>query len=352
MDVEATIPVDGIRVVDAHGISDTYVDSAENQTFQVSSATNGTVTVSESDSNPDDTTVKVDADTTTEDVTLMAADLRIKKQDVTVHDFPVQLCISTGDVSDAVQSVKLMRGSTALKTKTVPTGAGCETVVFDSIDKDISQDSTDTYSVSATLKKQSGNYTSGTTLTASTTGSLAWDVEDSNGNSVTPTGGSQGGTMTLQTTGITVALNGTPDSPVVTAHQGTHDTFTATISFKVTAGDDDLWIAKSVASSSTAQGAKVTWDLADGSTGGVASTSGALDASGSTTNDSASGYKVSAGSTRTFTLTVTGTGNTTGLVGVKLVGIGYDTDSTVTNSTTIYTTGLSDFKTPKVTVSS
>lgn len=352
--VTATIPTDGVRAIDANGISDTYVTSDESQDFTVSSATTGKLTIAESSSNPDDTTVKVDDSNTTTGVPLMSADLKAKNQDLTITDFPVQVCDTTaGQVSDVVQTVKLYQGSTVLKSKSLSsTGGKCRTVVFDSIDKSLSKDSTDTYTVKADLKSENGgaNYSDAEQLVASTTVDLAWDVSDANGDTADLGGGALGGTMTLQTTGVTVTLGtlSSPD-PVVTPHQGASDTLTATIPFTITAGDDAIWISKTVASSTTlgsgAVAGDVTWDAADGTTAALSSGSGAVTADGTTNNDSATGYKIAAGASRTFTLTVTGTAASTGLMGVKLVGFAYSTDSTVNGSDPSFTTGLSNFKT-------
>jgi hypothetical protein len=144
-----------------------------------------------------------------------------------------------------------------------------------------------------------------------------------------------------------VTLNGTP-SMLVTTHAGSSDTYTAAIPFKVTAGAQDVWIANKSAMSETPLKGYITQYYATGYTG-IANVAGdvVVSASGSTANDSSSGFKVPANGTRTFTLKVSGTGNITGLVGYKIIGIGYDTDSTVDSGSPIYSAGLlTDLKTP------
>lgn len=148
---------------------------------------------------------------------------------------------------------------------------------------------------------------------------------------------------------VNVVLSGTP-SIQVTQNEGSSDTVTAKISFEVAAAEKDVWIAKKTAMSETPLKGHITQYYADGTTG-IVSTAGdaVLVASGSTTGDSASGFKVLANTTRSFTLTITGTAHTTGVVGYKIVGIGYDTDLIVDTTSPVYSSGLADFKTQFVT---
>jgi len=73
-----TIPADGVRAVDAEGVSETYsVDGgAYSTTPTISTATTGTLTINEGSDNPKSTTVKADINTTTDNVTLSSFNLK------------------------------------------------------------------------------------------------------------------------------------------------------------------------------------------------------------------------------------------------------------------------------------
>jgi hypothetical protein len=183
-DIDATIPEDGLRVVSADGVSETYIDSDITNTFDVSEASNGTVTLTEASDNPDDTVVEVDEDSSTDDVTLMSLGIRARHQDVTINDLPVDLSVTgTSNVSDVVQSVRLMKGSKTLDTATVSGSGTSARVVFNDLDETIDADDTETYDVVADIRRVQtagggSAFTTGDTLTASTSNNSSWDIED------------------------------------------------------------------------------------------------------------------------------------------------------------------------------
>lgn len=345
--VDIQIPVDGVRGVSADGVSETYVTTAINQTFTVSSVDTGELQITESSDNPDDTSVKVDDNTTTDDVTLLDFNLKAKKQDVTVNDIAVQVA-TTHNVGDTVQTLKLMKGSKVLKTKSVSTAATISNVVFNDLNaEDISKDDTETYSVVATIKRVgTGGFVSGDTIVASTTSGLAYDTEDADGNSATLTGSAIGGTVTLQTTGITVTKGSITATKTVGTTAGSGDTTQFAIPFKVTADEDDLYISRTVTKSTSTSGTEIRWaTTTSGTATSTASTAATLSSNDTNNGDVAGYYKVPAGTTRTFTLNVSAVSNQTGFVGVKLVGIGYGTTTAMGQ---VYSSNLDTFKTEDV----
>ncbi|MGE5541277.1 MAG: peptidoglycan-binding domain-containing protein [Bacillota bacterium] len=354
-DIIARIPENGIRAIDAAGISDTYFNDAYENTFTVDQQAAGTLTITTTSDNPDDSQVKVDDTNTTDDVTLLGFGLRPKQQDATVFDLPVQL-VSTGtNLNQMVQSVSLMQGSKTLRTKTVSASSTSATIVFDNIDRDLNADDTTDFTVVANIKETGGTFGAGDTLTASTTGSLSgWDAEDQNGEQIDTAdinGSATGGTITFQTTGVTVAKSSaTATKTAATVSPGADYTQYA-INFTVTAGDDDIYIDRSVqnTSSPSAAGAGVAWATTTSSTSGVTDQGTSnVTASGTDSGDTATSYRVAAGTSRTFTLNVTLTATGTGYTGVVLTGINYDTDSNTNDSTLYFTSGLDTFKTNDV----
>ncbi len=333
--VTVTIPSNGVRAVGSDGISDTY-GVGYGQTVTVSSATTGTLTVTAGSDNPKASQIAVSSSTTS-GVTLLTFNMKAKNAGVNVTDLAASFYTSATNLNDVVQTVKLMKGSTVLKSKTLSTGK-LQTVTFDNVDQSISKDSTVGYSIVADLKGDA-LYTDGTTLSASTTVS-GWDVSDVNGDTVTPSAAAIGNTMTLTATGISVAKGAiTTTTTVGLTTQGDSTQFS--IPFTVTAGDNDVFVGATVATavtyatttSSTAAATNAgttNFTVGDSVTGDVAGTA----------------YKVSAGTSRTFTFNVTYVATSTGYTGVVLTGIKYGATSGAITST--YTSNLDTFKTADV----
>jgi hypothetical protein len=349
-----TIPANGLRAIAGDGISDTYGTAVANSGVTVNTATNGTLTVTAGSDNPTAGQIAVSSSTTS-GVTLMSFNAKAKNQDVKVTDLVVSFGTSDNNLNDVVQTVKLMKGSTVLKSKTVSTGT-YGTVTFDGVNQTISKDSTANFTVVADLKGNAA-YADGTTLIASST-TAGWDVSDANGNAVTLTTVSLGNTQTLTSTGITV-VKGTPTATVSNGLTTAGDIATFAIPFTVTAGDADVFIGAARTKVATAA------TVPSASAGGVnfattsSSTSGAtgepttsVTAANVVTGDvSGTAFKVPAGTSRTFTfnaaIVATTTGATTaGFVGVVLTGINYGPTSTL--GTTYYVSNLDTFKTADV----
>ncbi len=359
LDIDATIPQDGLRAIDAQGVSETYVDSDISNTFTVNEASAGDLILTESADNPDDTVVEADEDATTDDVTLVSFRLRANHQDVTINDLPVNLGVTgTTNVSDVVQTVRLMRGNTTVDTATV-SGSGTNVrVVFSDLDETIADDDTETYDVVADIRRiettgGGSAFTAGDTLVASTSNNSSWDVEDEDGDQIDPTGSVTGGTVTFETTGITVTKVDATATKSTGTTVGSADYTQYTISFRVTAAEDDLYIDRSVqnTSSPSAAGGGASWATTTSSTAGVTTGSvTSLAASDTNNGDTSTSYKVPAGTSRVFSLNVTLTATATGFTGVQLTGINYDTDSNTNDSTTYFTAGLDTFKTQDITM--
>ena len=353
--ITVALPTDSIRAINGAGVSDTYGTSVT-ETFSVNAASTGTLSLTEASTNPDDSLVKADSNNTTDDVTVLAFNLKAKNQDATITDLPVGFTVSgTSNVNDVIQTVKLMKGSTVLKSKTVSGTGTYALVTFDNVDTTIDQDSTDTYKVVATIKKFSGTFDAGDTLVASTTGSnSAWDVSDANGDSVTPSSSVTGGTITFTGSAISASLSGTPTATkTVATIAGEADKMDGSTSFKVTAGDDDLYVDSTLLQGSTtilSTSSGFGWATTTTSnTGTSTGYSASLSASNTESGDLAGSYfKIPAGTTRTFTLAATiPTGRDGGTLGLRITGFNYGTASG--SMTSVYDFNLDSFKTADVT---
>jgi peptidoglycan hydrolase-like protein with peptidoglycan-binding domain len=344
----ATILANGIRAVSGDGISDTY-GNGTSQTFTVSAANTGAVTITAASDNPANSQVAVSTTNTTTGVTLLAFNLKAKNQGATIASIPVALSTSDNNLNDVISTVRLIKGGTVLKSKTVGTGT-TGTIVFDNVNISASQDASTEYTVQADLKSTAA-YPVGTTITASTTASLTgWDISDVNGNNATISGSAVGGTITLTTTGISVT-KGNMTAQTTPGLTGAGDTTQYALNFSVKAGDDDIYIDRSIqrTTSPSVAGAGVAWATTTSSTSGITNLGVAsFSAADTNSGDTVTSFKVPAGTTRTFTLNVSLTATGAGFTGVMLTGLNYGTTSNTDISTTYYTAGLDSFKTQDV----
>lgn len=344
--ITAKLDVDSVRAVGADGISDTYVGTAISESFTVSAATDGTLTVSAGSDNPKASQIAVSSSTTT-GVKLLTFSLKAKNQDVDVTDLAIQLGTSDNNLNDVISNVKLMKGSTVLSSKTVSTGT-FGTTTFTNVNETISKDSTENYWISADIKGDA-SYADGTTLVASTT-VYGWDVSDSEGATVTPSAAAVGNTMTLTATGVSI-VHGTMTAVNAAAnYSGGVDTATYTIPFTVTAGDSDVYVS-GVATRGTGSGTGIRYGTTTTSTfGATGNPTATVSVADSLSGDSAgSYYKITANTSRTFTLTValtaSSTGVTAGFAGVQLNSVEYGQTTSLGSS---YTSNLDTFKTDNV----
>ncbi|MGE5541278.1 MAG: peptidoglycan-binding domain-containing protein [Bacillota bacterium] len=355
-DVYVTLGADSVRAVDAAGISDTYptdADTAAN-TFTVSTQTGGDAAISTGSDNPDDSQVQADDTDTTTGVSLLAFKVKATNQDITINDVPVQIAGTSAGAGEIVQTLKLMKGSKVLKSKSIASSTtAVQNVVFSDVNVDVSKDDTAEFSVVADVRKLDGGFGAGDELVASTTSNLAWDIEDQNGDSVDPTGSAVGGTVTFSDTGVTVTKVTTTASKTAGSTASSTDYTQYAVTFKVTAGDDDLYIDRSTqrTSSPSTAGAGVAWATTTSSSSGKTDMGTAnLTAEGTNSGDTTNVYKVDAGTSREFTLnvTLTETYGQTGYTGIVLTGVNYTTDSTDTTPDDYYTAGLDTIKTSDV----
>jgi hypothetical protein len=124
--------------------------------------------------------------------------------------------------------------------------------------------------------------------------------------------------------------------------------YSYTIKFEVTAEGDDVYIDKSVQATDTPTiaGGGIAWATTSESTDASTQTNAqTFSASGSTSGDTANAFKVSDGSTRTFTLKVTLEATADGSTAVEVTGINWTTDSSDTTADNYYTFALDDFET-------
>jgi Putative peptidoglycan binding domain len=368
-----TVEVTNIRYEDGSGVvstDDSTGDIGSDITMDfVSFATsaNTELKFSTDAANPTAGVVVVDDIKSTDNVVLTKGKIKVEgTSDILLDKLPVTLTSTGSGIVGITSSLKLtIDGNDYTETVATSTMDSLAvtglvgTVSFDNLDITLTAGKTYSFTVSADINDTSSTFTTGSTIKADVTASnrnIA-DAENSQGDQLARdtterTGSVVGNAQTLQTTGIQVMKVSTTASKT-TGLAGNGDTTQYTMVFKIAAGDDDLFIDKSVqkALSPSTAGAGVAFATTTTSgsaiTGVGASNFTADKMSDYSSEDTSNNFMIRAGSERTFTLNVTYTATANGYTGVKLTGINYATADGASDAS-YYTANLSDFTTTDV----
>lgn len=364
------IPDDGIRAVDAAGISETYVSSELDQdTFAVEAADAGDLDLSIDDSDNIDRIVAVSADSDTNGVEILKFSLESDASDNNVDEIEIDLATTTSTTTaftTVIKKLKLYADGKEIGSETItdntggqPDGSG--TALFENLDLDIKDGEEVEFVVKADFEDEADTREGFTFQATVDAGSI--DAEDAEGDDVTVTGDVTGGEIELRTTGIAVEFVSQDTEKTIGTLAGNPDRAELELVFKVTAvGDEDVYIDGDILPGVTGPLAAtdgLTWATTTNSTTGT-TTSGtyaygtaALSVSGNTDSDvTTSGqvsYKINKGQTRTFTFNVSipaGTANSN--VGARITGLKWDVDSGDAHAN-LYDFDLGDIKTDLVT---
>lgn len=349
-----TIPT--IRFIDASGAStsdtpdsDISSDGRDFYFDSYASATGLTLKATAGDSDVNDAhTVTIDNTNETDGVSILSFKLKADGDSkVRITKLPVTLT-SNEDLSNVVSALYLdVDGEEQDSIDVGSSATTTTTFVFDNCDFTIDANDTVTVTVKADIMEVNGTFGNGDTLAASFNGKSGIDskglvAKDGSGSKLDDTdvtGTVTSKDITFNTSGMTVALVST-DVSVNSGDAGTagsKDLGTYTIKFKVTAGDDDVYVATTTTQTSTAANDTIAYYVTNTS----ASTETAdFD---TTADEDTQGYKVAAGDTETFTLTVYVTASSSASHKVSLEGIGWGTeDSRLSNA---YSSNLDDYET-------
>ncbi len=366
---DVMIPNDGLRVVDAEGIDiyegedNTDVDAAADErtvTFQGPDA--GDLDLSLDNDDNEDRTVFADEESETEGVEIMRFTIEANSSDNTIDELDVKLASTTmsatNTLADVIKTLRLEVDGDEISSESVPSGYATVTVSFEDLEDDfaIEEDEEVEVVVYADIESQEDNFTNGFEFYAYVPGS-GIDAEDSEGDSVTVSDNLYGGEIEVRVDGVQVELNGNPTATksFIADASGEEDQGTFTIVFDVTASGEDMYIDKTVQQTSSSTpgtlGEGFFWATTSEVTGTSTIIGATVEASGSTTGDNSTYYKISEGNTRTFTLQVVlETGGTAGdgFQQIQLTGFNWDDESNDAAADNFYTIDLSEFKTPKL----
>lgn len=354
IDLETT----SIRFVDGRGFSDT-AGAALTENFGIDAEEAADLTVSTSPEDPDGTVVEVDDENTTEGVEVFVFTIEEENGvDATINDLTVTVTAldesdAAADESTLLEDAHLYNGSDLLDSVSVAAGG---VLAFEDLDLDIDADD----EVDLTLKvdvADASAFADGWTLSAAITGSTDIDdAEDANGNDegdMSPSGSATSNTHEFRESGIMVEFVDGDVEKTFTADAATEDDQgTYVLTFDVTAFGADAYIDRSAEddNGSDAAGQGVVFDV--NSTAGTPTVSSSLvEAEGTVTGDHAVSFKVEEGETRTFTLTVILTADTTPTDGshqVIVESINWDSEAGGTDATPdfFYNFDMGDYKTP------
>lgn len=369
MEWSVWIPNDGVRATDGAGLdqytgdADDLADADHEETFTIQKAGEGTeLKLSTASSNPDASTIKVDTEDTTDDVTLAVFKLAAEEDEVTVNKivlFATTSTTSLGNViSDLAIEVDGKRYDDWSYEVTSASGAGGDAIgsnesawiIFDLEDNDdeftIKGDDDVEVKVLADLKKQNSDttYANGTTLEVDVTATERdeWSAEDVNGDELLDadkTGTGNGEEHTLLGEGIFAEIVST-DADVNAGDNNANDEGNFVIKFDVTAFEDTFYLGSTTAQAVTFHVEK------DGAT--VSTTTTASITSTATKDTSTGNYRVDEGETETFTLNVSINPEVTGYYAVELDTLNYNNDNTTTYGSSYSAQPDDDFTTDEV----
>lgn len=301
---ELYINNDGLRGTDGEGIEQ-YLPSTggptENVTFDVvEEGQDDGLDVRSSSEDPDSATLQVEADQRSDWYTVFVFDLEADEDggDIEINDLPINFMTSDTDLSTVINDVKITIDGEEFDDFAW-SGGNTDTsasTTFD-IDGDYTVESGDRVPVEVMVqfKALTGNYSAGTTIAASTTGTY---IDAEGANDVTVGGSASGDTHTLRASGINVEPN--DDTAVTTVVDGAdNDYATFTIKVDVTAFDEDQYISQTAATAYTFQ----IENASDGSILGSSTATSSIISS--TAETEGSSYRINEGDTETFTFTMT-----------------------------------------------
>jgi peptidoglycan hydrolase-like protein with peptidoglycan-binding domain len=289
------IGTDDLRGIDGEGIDQYLGDGAEEVTFDVVEEGEGEeLNISASSEDPDASTLQVEEDDLSDWYTIFTFELDAEEADVELNDLGINLVSSDSDVDTVVNDAMLVIDGEEFDDFDWGgiTNAAYASTTFD-IDGDVEVGDGETVTVEfmVEFKAQSGNYATGTTISASTTGSL---IEAEGADDITVDGSAQGETHTLQIDGIIVTPS-SDSAETTVVDSADNDYAEYEIEVEIEAVGDDVFISQTGTTAFTLQ-------FENASDGSVISTSTATTTTISSSADtSGSAYRVNEGETETFT---------------------------------------------------
>lgn len=207
------------------------------------------LTVRSSSANPDATTLKVDEDVKSDDYMVLAFNLDVDEDssDITVNELPIHFTLSTGTFSKVINEVYVKVGSKeydADRDALASATTGTYTVDFND-DFVIDAGDQEEVKVYVVFNKQTGNYSTGATISANVVGT---EIDAEGADDLTSSnlsGTASGKTHTLEVDAPMISLVSKSFAlaqSIDGVTTGTEDIFEAKFTFKVAADDETVYL--------------------------------------------------------------------------------------------------------------
>lgn len=360
-DWEIYLESDAIRGIDGAGIDDEIGGGSTVSVTFVDAGQDDELTISESDDNPDATTLLVDEDEKSEWHTVLVFELEADETDIVIDSLPMSVTVATGETYNAmVDDIEVEIDGDIYDDVSVTGGAtNAATVLFD-LDDDVTIEANDTVTAEVRVKltKVDGsNYDEGDTISVDISSTNVDNIDAEGVDNLDSTqlkGSADGDTFTLRSTGVQlkeVSSSFDADTRENLDTTLTDDEGVYTIVFGVTAFEDDAFVeltaARSAATSSV--GANYTIEDANGAVTALGTVNATLErVSGGTV--SGNFVKISDGASARFRLKVYYDPAATGDFRLQLNHVGFADASSTSADTWETATPEENYETAKVNI--
>lgn len=363
------VPANGLRAIDGADLDQYTGSNSESETFTIEAAGEDTeLKITTASSNPDSSTIKVDDNDNTDDVTVLSFNVEADQGEAELRRVVVFATTSAGEVlSDIVSDVKLeIDGTTydydvvGAATTSTSSGTGLQGgfYIFNlaSNDDEINLEADEKVEAKLLVDfldtNNGARYANGTTIEFDVNADArsGWQADDESGNALLNgdgiTGTGNGEQHTLQATGIFAEVVSV-DADLVAEDGASNDKATYVVKFDVTAFEEDAYIGKASARNTGTNG--VVFQIEDDSDAPVAANGTTTQSFTNTSGADSDGafWIVRDGETESFTLSVTYEPITDGVYRVQLLEVNFN--DTAASGDTLHTPAPEeDFETDTV----
>lgn len=317
------IPDSGIRATDAAGVQQYTGMTSDKISFGFEAAQNGSLAIRSSDNDPSAAILVAD------DVNVSAAydvfkfDIKNSQSADSLLTDVVIIATTTSNLDALVQKATLSVGGKTFTGDITNVSSTSGKITFPDVNVTLKGDSLTSLSLSTTLARNASG-----TVQYGVVGSSQTAEGASTGDNVAITGTASGATHTIALTGIVLAPVSTAQT-ITTPSSNASDTYgTFTIKFKVTAVEDDAYIASTTSALGTAG---INYTIV-GSPAFAGTTSSLVSVDNATLTSGF--YKVASGATATFTLSVSLNPSAAGTYEVDLSSVKFNTTPSLVSAST------------------
>lgn len=293
-----SIEDEGIRAVDAEGLTQYVGDDTETVTFDFDEEGAGEeLSVRTSSEDPNSTTLPVEDDARSDWYTIFVFELEAEENDIDLDSLAIDFETDTADVQDVIDDVELVIDGEAFNDYDW-TGSGTFASTTFDIDGDFTLDDGDRVEVEVMVRftaANGSNYSAGETIRASVEGV---NVEGEGADDITADGSATGDVHTLEASGIAGSREGR-SAMTVSVEGSDNDYAVFEIEVEISAFEEDAFIPETAVDA-------FTFQFEDASTGAILGTATATTSSLTSTADTQGNYyRINEGDSEIFTFMAT-----------------------------------------------